>query len=100
MSSDSSRFLPVTHSKIRLVEREIFFAPFVSDCMTHACRCDDEGGVVRPDACCQHGADVDLFERDRILEHAHQIAPILQPEYRDTSRWFDAREPDYPSRWR
>ena len=94
MSPESSRFLSVNHPKIHRVDREIFFAPFVADCMTHACRCDDEGGTVKNDACCQHGADVDLFERDRILEKAALIAPILAEQFRDPARWFDDREPE------
>ncbi|MEP6991249.1 MAG: hypothetical protein ABJA80_09990 [bacterium] len=39
------------------------------------------------DACCQHGVDVSIVERDRILAHAAELAPRigLAPE-----SWFEA----------
>src|SRR5262249_55359914 len=71
------------------------------DCMTHTCRCTDEGDRPLPDACCQHGADVDLFEKAAILQRAAEIGPILAPEFRDPARWFDESDPyhddEYPS---
>src|SRR6266545_1897186 len=45
--------------RVRSVDREIFRARFAPDCMTHECRCRDEGDRRLLDACCQHGADVD-----------------------------------------
>ena len=33
------------------------------DCMSHGCRCQDDHGRVKLDACCQHGADVLLPEK-------------------------------------
>src|SRR5262249_1567980 len=80
--------------RVRLVERDIFVARFAEDCMTHACRCRDEGDRVRLDACCQHGADVDLAEKDRILAHAGKVASVLAQAWRDPARWFDLSEPD------
>ena len=56
--------IALEHPKVREVERDIFLVTFAPDCMTHECRCEDEGSRVQPDACCQHGCDVDLFERD------------------------------------
>mgnify|MGYP007034181019 CR=1 FL=1 len=41
--------------------------------------------------CCQHGAMVDLPERDKILQNADLIKQHMEPEQEhDTSRWFDA----------
>lgn len=94
MASDQERFVSIDHPRIRRVEKDVFHLRFVRDCMRHACRCEDEGGRFLPDACCQHGADVDLFERDRIVAHADVIARVLRPEFRDPSRWFDASQPE------
>jgi hypothetical protein len=86
---------------VREVEEQIFLRRFTADCMTHACRCVDEGGQPRLDACCQHGADVDLFEKDAILARAAEIAPLLEARFRDPATWFDESDPDhdpeYPS---
>src|SRR5687767_14433810 len=89
------------HPVVRIVDPEIFRVTFTPDCMVHACRCEDEGGQVRLDACCQHGADVNLFEREAILARAPEVARVLDPRFRDTARWFDdaapEEDPDVPS---
>ncbi len=88
-------------SRIRWVEREIFLVHFAPDCMTHECRCRDENDRVKLDACCQHGVDVDLAERDVILGHAAAVAAILDGTVRDEKLWFDDSayqvDPDFPS---
>ena len=38
------------------------------------------------DSCCQHGVDVSIVERDRILSRAHELAPRVGL---DASRWFE-----------
>jgi Fe-S-cluster containining protein len=38
------------------------------------------------DACCQHGVDVSVVERDRILARAHELVPLVG---RDSSEWFE-----------
>jgi hypothetical protein len=81
--------------RVRVVEEVIFLVRFAPDCMTHACRCRDEGDRPLADACCQHGADVDLYEKAAILARAAQIAPLLTPPFGDPARWFDERDP-YP----
>jgi hypothetical protein len=48
------------------------------------------------DACCTHGVDVSVVERDRILARAEELTPLvgLPPE-----RWFSnviADDPDFP----
>lgn len=91
---DNPVYLDIDDESVKWVDREIFLLPFADDCMTHECRCKDEGDRVLLDACCQHGADVDLFERDRILERKAEIAPVLREEFRDPARWFDEREPE------
>lgn len=58
-----------------------------------------EGDATKLDACCQYGVDVDLGERDRILEHADEIATILDQEVAATS-WFGdevEEDADFPS---
>jgi Fe-S-cluster containining protein len=37
------------------------------------------------DACCQHGVDVSVVERDRILVHADELEPIVG---KPRERWF------------
>lgn len=43
-------------------------------------------------ACCLYGVWIDRCEARDILEHAGQIAPHMNPEYRDPGDWFDGRE--------
>jgi hypothetical protein len=89
-------FVPVDHPLVRAVEIEIFTLTFAPDCMTHRCRCDDDAGKELLDACCQHGVDVDLFERDAIMKRAREIQEVLRAEFRDPSTWWrdDEAEPD------
>ena len=92
---------PVDHPRFERVERRLFTATYVTDCMTHACREHAREPQARLDACCQYGGDVDLFERDEILRRAPQVAPLLPAELRDPSGWFDESSPenypDFPS---
>jgi hypothetical protein len=74
---------------VRFVDRDVFLVRFANDCMKHQCRCLDEGRRVRLDACCQHGADLDLRERDAILRRAAEVGRTLHGGWRDPSRWFD-----------
>jgi Fe-S-cluster containining protein len=57
-------------------------------------------GVVRLEACCQYGCDVDLTERDAILARADLIRPVLAESVRSLP-WFDEsapeQDPDTPS---
>ncbi len=72
---------------IRAVDPAIFRRRYYGHCL--AC------GFCR-DACCQHGVDVALEERDRILAHADTLEPIVGVP-RD--RWFTpsiARDQDFP----
>src|SRR4051794_26108698 len=91
--------LAISHPKFNRVEVAVFTKRVVADCMTHQCAMH-ETGVVKLDACCQYGCDVDLFERDAILARAATIRPVLSPEVRDLP-WFDEsapeRDPDVPS---
>jgi hypothetical protein len=94
-------FMEVGHRRVRWVDPEIYVARFVPDCMAHECRCRDEDDRRLLDACCQHGADVDLRERDAILRRREEIAAVLRPEFRNPTLWWapDAPEPDdeFPS---
>lgn len=103
MEAPQPTYVPVAHPKVREVDIAIFTTTFAPDCMTHACQCLDEGGRQLDDACCQHGCDVDLFERDAILAKAAAIAPVLKVEFQDPARWFDEsqkeQDPDAPSGW-
>ena len=93
--------VPLAHPRFRLVDRDMFVRQVVADCMSHACAMrptEHEEGRELLDACCQYGADVDVGERDRILQHAGQIRSILRPEARNAP-WFTEEEvdPDFPS---
>jgi Fe-S-cluster containining protein len=85
--------LKVNHPVIHRVDDEIFRATFAADCMQHQCLCRDESDRPRADACCQYGADLLTTDKAAILRRAAQIAAVLKPERRDTSQWFDEREP-------
>ena len=48
------------------------------------------------DACCTHGVDVSVVERDRILARAEQLEPLVRIA---RARWFDPaveEDPDFP----
>lgn len=92
------RLLALDHPLVQWVEPEIFVYRFAPDCMTHECRCvgPTDGDRVLLDACCQHGCDVDLFEKDAILRRTAEIQAVLSPAFRDPTLWFrdDEAEPD------
>ena len=68
---------------IRAVDPAIFRLRYFGFCM--ACR-------FCADACCQHGVDVSLEERDRILARAGELEPVVG---RPAGEWFDDTvEPD------
>jgi len=93
-----SRYVAIVHPRFHRAERAIFTSRIVADCMTHACR-DRDPDREHLDACCQYGADTDLGERDRILEHADQIRALLTPRAA-AAPWFTdeiERDPDFPS---
>jgi hypothetical protein len=92
--SDDLTYLPVDHARIRLVERDVFTASFTSSCESHQCLCRDENDKPRLDACCQHGADVTVPEKQAILGRAREIASVLKPERGSPAGWFDERDPE------
>lgn len=66
------------HPRFRRAQREIFVRRVVVECLEHHCRLiRAPGDPLLLDACCQYGVDVDVAERDRILEHAGQIRELL-----------------------
>jgi hypothetical protein len=83
----------INHPLITRVDVDIFTVTFAPDCMTHSCRCLDEGDTQRNDACCQHGADVLVTEKAAIVKRAAEIASVMKADRRDAARWFDEREP-------
>jgi len=87
--------LAVDDARVRFIERDIFLVSFTPDCMAHGCRCRDENDRARLDACCQHGADVSLPEKEAILRRATEIASVLEPEFKAPESWFDEREPGH-----
>jgi Fe-S-cluster containining protein len=87
--------LAVDDARVRFIERDIFLVSFTPDCMAHSCRCRDENDRARLDACCQHGADVRLPEKEAILRRAAEIASVLEPEWKAQETWFDEREPGH-----
>jgi Fe-S-cluster containining protein len=105
IDSVMNEYLPVDHPRFRRAQKAIFTRRVVADCMQHQCvMVADEGvplAAPRPllEACCQYGADVDLRERDAIMEHAAQIGALLTPGAREAP-WFTDEvqdDPDYPS---
>ncbi len=67
--------------------------------MTHTCRLLHHNQEVQLDACCQYGADVDLQERDQILQRRADISALLDREVAERG-WFrnEVRsDPDFPS---
>src|SRR5262249_55460994 len=80
---DMDRFIEVGHRRVRWVDPDIFLTRFAPDCMAHRCRCRDESDRSLPDACCQHGADIDLGEKDAILRRAAEVASVLHPRWKD-----------------
>jgi Fe-S-cluster containining protein len=94
-----SHRIPIHHDRFRWAERDLFIRRVVADCMTHECRLVREHDRVKLDACCQYGVDVDLAERDAILEHRGEIEALLEPAAASRP-WFttDVRiDPDFPS---
>jgi hypothetical protein len=91
MSAGTS--ISIGHPLVQTVDRTIFVRTFVADCMTHACRCQDEAGRGRADACCQHGADVYPSDKDAILRRAEAIAAVMPANRQAPADWFDDRDP-------
>lgn len=98
-------FVALEHPRFHRAQRAIFERRVVADCMTHQCVMVADEGVplarAKPllEACCQYGADVDLTERDAIMEHADQLRALLTPGAREAP-WFTTEvteDPDYPS---
>ncbi len=91
--------IALDHWKWQRAEIAVFTRRVVADCMSHQCTIVD-GNKLKLDACCQYGCDVDLSERNAILERADSIRPILSAEVRDLP-WFDEskpeQDPDTPS---
>jgi Fe-S-cluster containining protein len=72
------------------VGEDIFTTRYASGCSMSNCH-----GI-----CCADGVDVDIAERDRILEHADMIRQYMdETQDRDTANWFQEPKPDadFPS---
>ena len=92
-------YIELEHPRFPKAETDVFTRRVVADCMTHNCTMHATD-TLKLDACCQYGCDVDLFERDKILERAGAIRPILRAEAQQKP-WFDEsapeQDPDVPS---
>jgi len=94
----SPDFVELEHARFRRAHVDVFTRRIVADCMTHRCAIV-ETRTTHVDACCRHGCDVDVAERDAIVAHAADIRAVLRPEARD-ARWFEPEEyvvDGYPS---
>src|SRR4051812_48736935 len=96
-----SDLIAVAHPRFSRVDPTIFTKQLVADCMSHACRdrAAAKGERERLDACCQYGADVDLHERDRIMEHEAELRALLTPAA-NAAPWFTTEvevDPEMPS---
>jgi hypothetical protein len=80
------------HPRFSRAEPAIFTSRVVADCMSHRCAMHATRAP-KLDACCQHGCDVDLFERRAIEERADDIRRVLRPDAL-ALRWFDDDEPE------
>ena len=72
------------------VGEDIFTTRYASGCSMSNCH-----GI-----CCADGVDVDIAERDRILEHADMIRQYMdETQDPDTANWFQEPKPDsdFPS---
>ena len=72
------------------VGNDIFTMRYASGCSMSNCRGN----------CCADGVDVDLVDRDRILEHADMIREHMdETQDRDSANWFQEPKPDsdFPS---
>ena len=79
-------YTELAHGKFRRVETAVFTSTITDDCMSHRCAMHATGSE-KLDACCQHGCDVDLFERDKILARAGEIRALLsapEPWFHDS----------------
>jgi len=88
-------YVELAHPKFLRAESGVFTHTITDDCMSHRCAMHATSSE-KLDACCQHGCDVDLYERDKILAHAGDIRPVM----RAPEPWFaEEREldPDTPS---
>lgn len=94
MTRPGQRSHKINHPVITRVDADIFTATFAPDCMEHQCRCRDENDLQRNDACCQHGADVQVAEKAAILKRAAEIASIMKAERQGVETWFDERDPE------
>jgi Fe-S-cluster containining protein len=93
-----TEYVSLHHPRFVKAQRDIFVKPVVADCMSHRCSMI-ESGKRQLDACCQYGVDVDVAERDAILEHADELRALLRDEVAGAP-WFEdheSRDPDFPS---
>lgn len=72
------------------VGEDIFTTRYARGCSMSNCR----------GRCCADGVELDIIERDRILEHAHLIQPHMdETQDRNPANWFTKThpDPDFPS---
>ena len=86
-------YVELAHPRFVRADLDVFTRRVVADCMSHRCTMHATGAL-KLDACCQHGCDVDLGERDAIRARAAQIRPILRADARELP-WFDESEPEH-----
>ncbi len=83
----------VVHPRFHRVDPQIYTRTIVHDCMAHSCAMA-RTGAPKLDACCQHGADVDLHERDAILARATELRALLSPDVAEAPWFHDELEHD------
>lgn len=81
----------IDHPRFQRAQEQVFTRRVVVECLDHRCRMVKQGNGLHLDACCQHGVDVDLGERDGILARRAEIAELLVPEASDQV-WFSTDE--------
>jgi Fe-S-cluster containining protein len=81
---------PLKQFKELKVGDDVFNTRYTKGCSMSNCR----------GRCCADGVELDIVERDRILEHAHLIQPHMdQTQDRDPANWFQKThlDADFPS---
>jgi Fe-S-cluster containining protein len=64
---------------------DVFKTRYEKDCSMSNCR----------GRCCVDGVDLDIVERDRIIEHANLIQPCMdETQDRNPQNWFETTHPD------
>lgn len=92
-------FVQLDHPRFKKVDIDIFYSRLSPSCLDHECKIVREQPKGMADACCQYGVDVDLSERDNILQKREEIKALLFDK-EASAEWFKTEvneDPDFPT---